>query len=314
MLSKHQFSFRRLLATIFSRFMEFPTDVPGLFTLGETRLDVAAWRRMLLDSNLSSQCVLEKVWFCKASKRKKHEFLVLYFRHWDPSVPATARVVVDRAPKSTPNDSGSSTPITHSSGIASPSVKQTPALDSVSTTPNTGTSTHQYLESRYGPYKHLCTLTFSPASTPPSAAQISVLLSVISTHAPNYHLYQFQCYWFASTIWEAIKHLFPGYLESTWQGIRSRCYGFEVDKIDSVKVVCEEYANEQRRLENEAELKRQAEQARTQQVSLSWTRGIMFTLRSLQIWMDGVAHGLAQQQAVIDRLLAENLQLRSTLG
>lgn len=279
MLSKYDSSFHRLLAAIFSRSMKFPTDVPGLFTLGEIRLDVAAWRSVLLHSNFPSQCVLEQVRFCKASKREQHEFIVLYFRHWDASVSATAHVVVDRTPKSYSNDSGSSTPTTQSSsGIASPSALQTPALDSVSTSPDTGASPHKYLKSRYGQYKRLCTLTFSATSARPSATQISVLLSVISTHAPNYHLYQFQCYWFASTIWEAMKQLFPGYLESTWQGIHSPCYDFKVDKADSVKVVCEEYANEWRRLENEPELKRQAEHARTQQVSLIWTRDLTLTL------------------------------------
>lgn len=70
-----------------------------------------------------------------------------------------------------------------------------------------------------------------------------------------------------------------------------------MDKTDSVKVVCEEYANEWRRLENEPELKRQAEHARTQQT-----------------WMDGFAHDLAQREAEIHRLLVENAQLRSSLG
>ncbi|KAG2059340.1 hypothetical protein BDR06DRAFT_1003465 [Suillus hirtellus] len=185
----------------------------------------------------------------------------------------------------------------HENRIASPSALQTPALDSVSTSPDTGASPHKYLKSRYGQYKRLCTFTFSATSARPSATQISVLLSVRSTHSPNYHLYQFQCYWFASAIWEAIKQLFPGYIESTWQGIRSPCYDFKVDKADSVKVVCEEYANGWGRLENEPELRRQAEHARTQQT-----------------WMDGFAHGLAQREAEIDRLLVENAQLRSSSG
>jgi hypothetical protein len=233
---------------------------------------------MLLNSNFPPRCVLEQLMFCKATKRKQHEFIVLYFRHWDASVPATAVVVVDRAPKPSSNDSGSSTPITHSSGITSPSALQTPALDSVSTTKNTGTTAHKHLESRYGQYQCLCTLTFSATSARPSATQISVLLSIINMHAPDYHLYQFQCYWFASTVWEAIKQLFPGGLESTWQGKRSCYHGFNVERADSVEAVCEEYADEWRRLENEAELKRQAEHARIQQVSLLWTRGTMLTL------------------------------------
>ncbi|KAG2134948.1 hypothetical protein BD769DRAFT_1664881 [Suillus cothurnatus] len=305
MFSKYGFSLRGLLGAIFPRSMEFPTDVPGLFTLGETRLDVAAWRRMLLDSDFPPRCVLERLTFYKAAKRKQHEFVVLYFRHWDASVHATAVLVVDRAPNASSKDNGYSTPITHSSGITSPSASQTPALDSVFTTPNTGTAIQTYLRRRYGRYKELCTLNFSATSTCPSATQISVLLFVISRHAPDYHLYRFQCYWFASTIWETIKRLFPGSLETAWKRGRSSCYGIKVDKADSVEVVCKEYADEWTRLENEAEQKRLAEHARAEQLRME---GVAQGL------VQGLAQGLALRQAEIDRLLVEITQLQSRLG
>ncbi|KAG2038633.1 hypothetical protein BDR03DRAFT_290115 [Suillus americanus] len=243
--------------------MEFSTEVPGLFhTLGETQLDVADWGRMLLYSNFPSRCVLERLTFCKATKGKQHEFIVLYFRHWNASVPATARLVVDRAPNPSPKGNGSFIPMMYLSDITSSSALRTSAFDSVLITPNT-VHWETYLRTIYGPYKELCTLTFSAPTSKsvcPSASQISVLLFVISRHAPNYHLCKFQCYWFASTIWETIKQLFPGYTETAWNRGRSRCHGVKVDKADSVEVVCKKYTDEWTRFENEAE------HTRTQQI------------------------------------------------
>ncbi|KAG1881287.1 hypothetical protein F4604DRAFT_1534104, partial [Suillus subluteus] len=194
--------------------MEYPTDVPGLFSLGETQLTVAEWRKVLLYSNFPPRCVLEWLTFCKATRGKEHEFIVLYFRHWNASVPATARLIVERALNPYQMD-GRST-IMHSSSFSalqissliSPTSLQTSAIDSVLITSNTVHSHWEtYLGGRYGSYKTLCTLEFSATSCP-SATQISVLLFVINRHAPDYHLWKFQCYWFAMTIWETIKQLF----------------------------------------------------------------------------------------------------------
>jgi len=265
MLSKYGFSFVNSLL-LSSRSMEFPTNVRGLFPPGETRLDVAVWKRVLLESNVYSWCALEQLSFCKATKSKRHEFIVLHFRHWDPSVTATARLIVDRAPNTSQRNNSY---FKHSSSIASSSALHTSALDSILITSNT-----VHLETRlckiYGSYKELCTLTFPATSKSacPSATQISVLLSVISQHAPDYQLCKFQCYWFASTIWETIKRLFPGYIEATWKRGRSHCYCFGVNKADSVDDVCNTFADEWIRFENEA---RQAERAKAQQVSPLWT-------------------------------------------
>jgi len=269
--------------------MEFPTDVPGLFTLGETRLDVAVWKRVLLESNFPPWCALEQLSFCKATKNKQHEFIVLHFRHWDPSVTATARLIVDRAPNTSQRNSGYSKPIMHSSSITSSSALHTSALDSVLITSNT-VHLETHLRAIYGSYKELCTLTFPATSKSafPSATQISVLLSIISKHAPNYHLRKFQCYWFASTIWETIKQLFPGYIEATWKRGRSHYLGVEVDTADSVDVVCNTFADEWTRFENEVEQKRQAERAKAQQVSPLSTRAMILTLsdsHSYGLWV-----------------------------
>jgi hypothetical protein len=279
--------------------MEFPTDVPGLFALGETRIDVALWKRVLLGSNLPPWCALEQLSFCKATKNKQHEFIVLHFRHWDPSVTATARLIVDRGPNTSQKNNSY---FKHSSSIASSSALHTSALDSILITSNT-----VHLETRlckiYGSYKELCTLTFPATSKSacPSATQISVLLSVISQHAPDYQLCKFQCYWFASTIWETIKRLFPDYIEATWKRGRSHCYCFGVNKADSVDDVCNTFPDEWIRFENEAEKKRQAERAEAQQ---SWAVGVA----------QGMIHGLGLKGLTQGLDLAQSLALAQGLA
>ncbi|KAG1896787.1 uncharacterized protein F5891DRAFT_1245792 [Suillus fuscotomentosus] len=276
---------------------EFPTDVPGLFT-SETILDVpvAVWKRILLGSDFPSRCALEGLTFCKARKRKQHEFIVLYFRHWNVLVPATAVMVVDRAAKTSSKKNGYSAPIAHSSGIISPAALQTLAFDSVSQviTPikDTQAEIRKCLRERYGKYKELCNHTFSDNSARPSATQISVLLSVISQHAPNYNLYRFQCYWFAMTIWEATKQLYPDSedTEAPWKGKHSRWHGIKMDSADSVDAVCEKYAMEWKLFEKEAERKKQAEHDRMQEMC---------------------GQVLTEKQAEIDRLQAEVARLRS---
>lgn len=263
---------------------EFPTDVPGLFT-SETQLDftVTEWKSLLLHSDSPTRCALERLTFCKARRRKQHEFIVLYFRHW--LLAATAVLVVDRAVKPSSKRNGYFTPITHSLGVTSPSALQTPAADSVfrliTLNKDTGNSgIEKYLRERHGSYKELCNLTFSAMSVRPSATQISVLLAVISQHAPNYNVYQFQCYWFARTIWEATKQLCPDseYTEAPWTGKRSRWYGIKVDTANSVDAVRKKYANEWKGLEEEAKQKKQAEDTRMREVSLLWTSATMFNI------------------------------------
>jgi hypothetical protein len=157
--------------------------------------------------------------FYKVTNKKEHEFILFYFHHWEPSEPATAVLVVDRTvdPNTTARavqDSQLSQPglaarAARSSGIISPSASPISAYDAVVTIPNESSIT-PFLKHRYHSYHQLLTLDFSAASLHPSATEISILLSVISRHAPKYDLYQTQCFWYASTIWEATTRLFPG--------------------------------------------------------------------------------------------------------
>ncbi|KAG1800640.1 uncharacterized protein BJ212DRAFT_1487922 [Suillus subaureus] len=264
----NRFNFiRGFLARISRPFMEFPHDVPGLFTSGDSHYDIAEWRTILLSSHISLQCLLERMVYCKCDSGKEHEFLTLHFRHWSPTQPhAITILVLDRTPRTDPtqNTNGSSRQFMQSSAIASPSVSQTAARDSIFTTPNKGSAIQHHLSTIHGRYKELCDLEFT-GSARPSAIHVSILLSAVSEHAPIYDLYQYQCYWYAHTVWEALKQLFPDCRETMRHKGRSRYLVFNIEKADSVEVICEEYHSQWTRMEHEAEQKRQTEEARTQQ-------------------------------------------------
>ncbi|KAG2138019.1 hypothetical protein DEU56DRAFT_912644 [Suillus clintonianus] len=261
--SVKRFSIRGFLAAILHPFMTSPTDAPGVFTLGDSYNDVGDWHTLLLNNELSSQCELERMVFCKSTTRVQHEFLLLHFRH-PTQHHAVAILVLDRTsrPDSTENHNGNGSSRSVGIGqstVVSPSVSATPAHDSIFTTPNNGSAIESYITNRYGQHKHLCNLDFS-ASARPSAMQVSVLLCVLRKHSPTYHLWQYQCYWFAYTVWEALKSLFPGCRETLLSEGRSCFCGQEVRKAESVGVVCELYRAEWARFENAAEERRRVKE------------------------------------------------------
>ncbi|KAG2095094.1 uncharacterized protein F5147DRAFT_718740 [Suillus discolor] len=260
-------SIRGFLAAVFRPFMSSPSDAPGVFTSGDSKNDVGQWQMLLLGNELSSQCQLERVVYCKCTGSKEHEFLLLHFRHPTQQY-AVAILVLDRTlcTDSTENNNGSSRRM-QSSYVVSPSVSPTPARDSIFTTPNNGSAIESYLSKTYGPFKKLCYLDF-PASARPSAIQVSVLLSALSKHSPSYDLYQYQCYWYAHTVWEALKRLFPDCYETTESEGRSCYLGIKIEKADSVEVVCEQYHTQWARIENAAEERRRAKEDEVRQLRM----------------------------------------------
>ncbi|KAG1871554.1 hypothetical protein F4604DRAFT_1770311 [Suillus subluteus] len=264
----NRFSVRGFLAAIFRPFMNSPSDAPGVFTSGDSKNDVGQWQTLLLGNDLSSQCQLERIVYCKCTTGKEHEFLLLHFRH-PIQQDAVAILVLDRIPASdsTENNNGSSRQVIQSSYIVSPSVSPTPARDSIFTTPNNGSAIDSYLSGTYEQFKRLSHLDFA-ASARPSAIQVSVLLCALSNHSPTYNLYQYQCYWYAHTVWEALKRLFPDCHETTLSGGRSRYLGVKVEKADSVEVVCEHYHTQWARIENAAEERRKAKEDEVRQLRM----------------------------------------------
>ncbi|KAG2057364.1 hypothetical protein BDR06DRAFT_969540 [Suillus hirtellus] len=261
-------SIRGFLAAVFRPFMSSPSDAPPVFTSGDTKIDVEQWHMLILGNELSSQCQLERVVYCKCIDGKEHEFLLLHFRH-PTQQHAVAILVLDRTPctDATENNNGSSRRM-QSSYIVSPSVSPTPARDSIFTTPNNGSAIESYLSRTYDQFKELCYLEFPASSARPSAIQVSVLLSALSKHSPSYHLYQYQCYWYAHTTWEALKRLFPDCHEITKSGGRSCYLGVKIEKADSVEAVCEQYHAQWARIQNAAEERRRAKEDEVRQLRL----------------------------------------------
>ncbi|KAG1766225.1 hypothetical protein EV702DRAFT_1257146 [Suillus placidus] len=284
--SVKRFSVRGFLAAILHPFMTSPTDIPGVFTLGDSYNNVGDWHTLLLNNELSSQCELERMVCCKCTISVEHEFLLLHFRH-PTQHHAVAILVLDRTsrPDSTENNNGNGSSRLVGIGqstVVSPSVSATPAHDSIFTTPNNGSAIGSYLTKRYGQHKYLCNLNFS-ASARPSAMQVSMLLCVLRKHSPTYHLWQYQCYWYAYTVWEALTRLFPGCQETTLSEGRSRFCGQEVRKAESVEAVCELYRAEWARFEDAAEERRRAKEEE------------VYRLR-----MEGLVEGRAQRQPEVD--------------
>lgn len=253
--SVKRFSVRNFLATILHAFMSSPTDLPGVFTQGETRTPVGDWHSVLMTSELSSQCDLERMVFCKCTKDVQHEFILLHFRH-PVQCHAIAVLVLDRTSRveCTENNGGSFRSVGQAS-VLSPSVSQVPAHDTISTTFNSPSALESYLTQRYQSYRFLSNLDF-PASARPSAMQVSVLLCVLSKHSPTYRLWQYQCYWYAHTVWEALQRLFDGCQETTLIDGRSQFWGQDVPKAESVEEVCKQYRVEWALFENVVEERR----------------------------------------------------------
>ncbi|KIK36944.1 hypothetical protein CY34DRAFT_16036 [Suillus luteus UH-Slu-Lm8-n1] len=231
--SVKRFSVRNFLATILHAFMSSPTDLPGAFTQGDTRTPVGDWHSVLTS----------------------HEFILLHFRH-PVQHHAIAILVLDRTSRveCTENNGGSFRSVGQAS-VLSPSVSQVPAHDTISTTFNNPSAIESYLTQRYRSYRYHCYLDF-PASARPSAMQVSVLLCGLSKHSPTYQLWQYQCYWYAHTVWEALKRLFDGCQETTLIDGRSQFWGQDVPRAESVEEVCKQYRVEWALFENVVEERR----------------------------------------------------------
>ncbi|KIK36922.1 hypothetical protein CY34DRAFT_93577 [Suillus luteus UH-Slu-Lm8-n1] len=175
--------------------MSSPTDLPGVFTQGETRTPVGDWHSVLMTSELSSQCDLERMVFCKCTNDVRHEFILIHFRH-PVQRHAVAVLVPDRTSRveCTENNGGLFRSVGQAS-VLSPSVSQVLAHDTISTTFNNPSALESYLTQRYRSYRYHYYLDF-PASARPLAMQVSVLLCVLSKHSPTYQLWQYQCYWY----------------------------------------------------------------------------------------------------------------------
>jgi hypothetical protein len=63
-----------------------------------------------------------------------------------------------------------------------------------------------------------------PEATRPTVIYLAVLLGTVSSHAADYTIYEHQCYWFASAIWDALQTLFGGTVSYESSDLRPSMY------------------------------------------------------------------------------------------
>ncbi|KAF8552574.1 hypothetical protein OG21DRAFT_1511299 [Imleria badia] len=268
------FNIHHFLTVLFHRFMsQRPTYIPGLFG-SEYRVPTRAWHEILRDD--ASSCYLMRLEFYKTKGETLHEFLVLHFSHPTHTV-ARAVAVVDRAVKDRSQSSVIFSP-------SAPSQNTTEAIDRLHVM-GQGENLETYLSRTYGKYDKLCTLRYpsaefdlsSPTLGPPSAIQVSTLLLVATNHQPNYNLYEYNCYWYADTIFEACKKLFPACQEDCYKHRdRGRCrLNIPMLAKHNLPDICAEYHNEwnkvvQRRQENQEIMTQQEWERRFEAAKQEW--------------------------------------------
>ena len=250
---KSRCSIGRFIAALLRPFMSEPPPRPPqlphlFFHSPDTRRteNVVDWNSHMSqylddddDTNYYTKCFLRHIEYCKCSQGVEHEFLVFYFGHWTSRSSAVGVVCADRTVSIHSDDSSSSG---QPSGLVSPSSTDNIAHDIVTIFGSPHDAT-RYLTKTYGSFKILCRLKFTPSS-PPSALQVSVVLSLVNDHSRNYqYIYERQCYWFADTVWKSLKRLFPENAElCTRHSVRCRCGPFHLGPSEeSVDVVCEGY-------------------------------------------------------------------------
>ncbi|KAF9233706.1 hypothetical protein BU15DRAFT_66330 [Melanogaster broomeanus] len=239
--------FRKVIHSL----MASPTEIAGLFTSPLSPrpiiLPVDIWSATLnINAANASRCFVKEVVHYKHSGGKEHEFLHFTVSH--PEGSWLAFVFTDRTTKKHSGNGGSSlsnkaavlsNPSPSSSSSSSHSSPLVPACDTI----YVATDHSAALEELRGTFfnnKHetIRTLTFD---TGPSVMELATLLTVTSHHAPSYSLCQNQCYWFAHTIYEALRQLFPHHRERIDSGRRGTCHYLPVSMADSHKDVCAAY-------------------------------------------------------------------------
>ncbi|KAI5980649.1 hypothetical protein EDC04DRAFT_2171922 [Pisolithus marmoratus] len=95
----------------------------------------------------------------------------------------------------------------------------------------------------------------------PSANELATLLYVTSTLEPNYDIKETQCYWFAATVFWALKSLFEGVEQEIANHRAGTTLGMQIASIkDSVEPVCKRFKEARATLAEEIEQQRKAEQ------------------------------------------------------
>ncbi|KAI5989821.1 hypothetical protein F5J12DRAFT_502347 [Pisolithus orientalis] len=106
--------------------------------------------------------------------------------------------------------------------------------------------------------QRLCTLRFTGAK--PTANELATLLYVTSTQEPKYAIARTQCYWFAATVFDALKMLYKGAMQDNRTHRGGTICGVPVAIKASGEEVCAKYREARAALAEEIEQERRLKQ------------------------------------------------------
>ncbi|KAI6139451.1 hypothetical protein BKA82DRAFT_948867 [Pisolithus tinctorius] len=247
-----------------------PPKIRGLFTaLGRPAIrsfPIEDWYEIIRECTATSDCfVFEVGWYKNLGGKEEHEFL--RFDILSPDEKHVAIVIAERGRGKhnlgDPNKTSGKVKRNRkrsariSSSFASSSSSQWGADDHVSWASRDSLAGDE-LKLKCEGVTRICRLTFT--RTRPSAHELATLLHVTSRLEPVYNLHLTQCYWFADTIFEALKTLFEGAIQEpkthrggTWARVPIHTKG-------SVDAACAQYRATRVSLAEEVEAQRRLEQ------------------------------------------------------
>jgi hypothetical protein len=177
-----------------------PPDIPCIFpTDVDLTTSVRDWADRIIElGHRVDRCGVVGVTYAKCKGgRKEHEFLIIHIRHLNEgSASCDNYLVVERGPELQieGQSSGIDDAAQGSKVLSSQSV---PAKDQVTISKD---GTYRTIVKPQGTYRNLAEMHFeNPIAF--KIAQLAVLFKVVNRHAPEYHIIQHQCFWFAYSIW-----------------------------------------------------------------------------------------------------------------
>jgi len=168
-----------------------PTDLPYIFPDRDHTHSPHLWLLGLKSMDGGAEkCYIRKISYFKDRKPSFHEFLLMEIMH--PCSVQVSLAITERTPKESDHYT--------SKQALSPSIYGRAAAHDTVRLP-----AGPHISKRSSRNK-LAELTFEPNKLP--LLNLAILLTVVSQHAPNYDVWDYQCYWYADTIYQSVKALF----------------------------------------------------------------------------------------------------------
>jgi len=176
--------------------------------------------------NETEKCYIQKIIYFKHTRLSFHEFLRIEIIH--PFSVQVSLAVVERASRKTDDyaKKRAVSPLISGSVGAHDTVRifRDPDISKPSS------------------HNKLAELTFEHDELP--LLNFAILLTVISKHAPNYDVWEYQCYWFADTIYQSVQALFKPSTEHVEPALSKHRGNFLLGlppRKDSVRDIIREY-------------------------------------------------------------------------